>query len=142
MYIGQIVSIGGYPHIICGIHSTSIRAICVGPSIYDRTTLQCYMRHMVKAECANVDIDEIDDEIKEAYKFIRDVLRWRRDLPHANMYNSCVCDTRKLIPFINECIKSETYPDTKYKSKFLPKVCCNYRIFSKDMYKVKLPCDK
>lgn len=142
MYIGQIVSIGGYPHIICGIHSTSIRAICVGPSIYDRTTLQCYMRHMVKAEWANVDIDEIDDEIKEAYKFIRDVLRWRRDLPHANMYNSCVCDTRKLIPFINECIKSETYPDTKYKSKFLPKVCCNYRIFSKDMYKVKLPCDK
>lgn len=124
MYIGQIVSIGGYPHIICGIHSTSIRAICVGPSIYDRTTLQCYMRHMTKVEYANVDIDEIDDEIKEAYKFIRDVLRWRRDLPHANMYNSCVCDTRKLIPFINECIKSETYPDTKYKSKFLPKVLC------------------
>lgn len=100
------------------------------------------MRHMTKVEYANVDIDEIDDEIKEAYKFIRDVLRWRRDLPHANMYNSCACDTRKLIPFINECIKSETYPDTKYKSKFLPKVCCNYRIFSKDMYKVKLPCDK
>lgn len=141
MYIGQIVSIGGYPHIICGIHSTSIRVIYVGPSIYDRTT-QSYMRHMAKAEYANVNIDEIDDGIKEAYKFIRDVLRWRRDLPHANMYNSCACDTRKLIPFINECIKSETYPDTKYKSKFLPKVCCNYRIFSKDMYKVKLPCDK
>lgn len=141
MYIGQIVSIGDHPCIVCGIYSTSIRAIYVGPSIYDRTT-QCYMRHMTKVEYANVDIDEIDDEIKEAYKFIRDVLRWRRDLPHANMYNSCVCDTRKLIPFINECIKSETYPDTKYKSKFLPKVCCNYRIFSKDMYKVKLPCDK
>lgn len=141
MHIGQIVSIGDHPCIVCGIYSTSIRAIYVGPSIYDRTT-QCYMRHMTKVEYANVDIDEIDDEIKEAYKFIRDVLRWRRDLPHANMYNSCVCDTRKLIPFINECIKSETYPDTKYKSKFLPKVCCNYRIFSKDMYKVKLPCDK
>lgn len=141
MYIGQIISIGDHPCIVCGIYSTSIRAIYVGPSIYDRTT-QCYMRHMTKVEYANVDIDEINDEIKEAYKFIRDVLRWRRDLPHANMYNSCVCDTRKLIPFINECIKSETYPDTKYKSKFLPKVCCNYRIFSKDMYKVKLPCDK
>lgn len=141
MYIGQIVSIGDHPCIVCGIYSTSIRAIYVGPSIYDRTT-QCYMRHMTKVEYANVDIDEIDDEIKEAYKFIRDVLRWRRDLPHANMYNSCVCDTRKLIPFINECIKSGTYPDTKYKSKFLPKVCCNYRIFSKGMYKVKLPCDK
>lgn len=141
MYIGQIVSIGDHPCIVCGIYSTSIRAIYVGPSIYDRTT-QCYMRHMTKVEYANVDIDEIDDEIKEAYKFIRDVFRWRCDLPHTNIYNSCVYDTRKLIPFINECIKSGTYPDTKYKSKFLPKVCCNYRIFSKGMYKVKLPCDK
>lgn len=141
MYIGQIVSIGGYPHIICGIHSTSIRVIYVGPSIYDRAT-QSYMRHMANVEYVNVDIDEIDGAIKEAYKFIRGVLRWRRDLPHANIYNSCVCDARKLMVFINECIKSGTYPDTKYKSKFLPKVCCNYRIFSKGMYKVKLPCDK
>lgn len=141
MYIGQIVSIGDHPCIVCGIYSTSIRAIYVGPSIYDRTT-QCYMRHMTKVEYDNVDIDEIDGEIKEAYKFIRDVFRWRCDLPHTNIYNSCVYDTRKLIPFINECIKSGTYPDTKYKSKFLPKVCCNYRIFSKGMYKVKLPCDK
>lgn len=141
MYIGQIVSIGGYPHIICDIHSISIRAIYVGPSIYDRTT-QCYMRHMVNVEYANVDIDEIDGVIKEAYKFIRDVLRWRRDLPHANIYNSCVYSNYKLIPFINECIESGTYPDTKYKSKFLPKVCVCYRKLSKDMYKVKLPCDK
>lgn len=141
MYIGQIVSIGGYPHIICGIHSTSIRVIYVGTSFYDRTT-QSYMRHITRVEYDNVDIDEIDGEIKEAYKFIRDVFRWRCDLPHTNIYNSCVYDTRKLIPFINECIKSGTYPDTKYKSKFLPKVCCNYRIFSKGMYKVKLPCDK
>ena len=107
----------------------------------DRTT-QCYMRHITRVEYDNVDMDEIDGEIKEAYKFIRDVFRWRCDLPHTNIYNSCVYDTRKLIPFINECIKSGTYPDTKYKSKFLPKVCCNYRIFSKGMYKVKLPCDK
>lgn len=107
----------------------------------DRTT-QCYMRHMAKAEYANVDIDEIDDGIKEAYKLIRDALRWRRDLPHANIYNSCVCDARKLMVFINECIKSGTYPDTKYKSKFLPKVCVCYRNISKGMYKVKLPCDK
>lgn len=142
MYIGQIVSIGGYPHIICGIHSTSIRAICVGPSIYDRTTLQCYMRHMVKAECANVDIDEIDGETKQAYEFIRDVFRWRCDVTQLNIYNSCVCDARKLMVFINECIKSGTYPDTKYKSKFLPKVCVCYRNISKGMYKVKLPCDK
>ena len=141
MYIGQIVSIGGYPHIICGIHSTSIRVIYVGPSIYDRAT-QSYMRHMAKAEYANVDIDEIDDGIKEAYKLIRDALRWRRDLPHANIYNSCVCDARKLMVFINECIKSGTYPDTKYKSKFLPKVCVCYRNISKGMYKIKLPCDK
>ena len=141
MYIGQIVSVNDHPHIICGIYSTSIRVIYVGPSIYDRTT-QSYMRHMAKAEYANVDIDEIDDEIKEAYKLIRDALRWRRDLPHANIYNSCVYDTRKLIPFINECIKSGTYPDTKYKSKFLPKVCVCYRNISKGMYKVKLPCDK
>lgn len=141
MYIGQIVSIDGYPHIICDIHSISIRAIYVGPSIYDRTT-QCYMRHMVNVEYDNVDIDEIDGEIKEAYKFIRDVFRWRRDLPHANIYNSCVYSNYKLIPFINECIKSGTYPDTKYKSKFLPKVCVCYRKLSKDMYKVKLPCDK
>lgn len=141
MYIGQIVSIGDHPCIVCGIYSTSIRAIYVGPSIYDRTT-QCYMRHMTKVEYANVDIDEIDDEIKEAYKFIRDVFRWRRDLPHANIYNSCVYSNYKLIPFINECIKSGTYPDTKYKSKFLPKVCVCYRKLSKDMYKVKLPCDK
>jgi hypothetical protein len=97
---------------------------------------------MTKVEYANVDIDEIDDEIKEAYKFIRDALRWRRDLPHANIYNSCVYSNHKLIPFINECIKSGTYPDTKYKSKFLPKVCVCYRKLSKDMYKVKLPCDK
>ena len=97
---------------------------------------------MAKAEYANVDIDEIDDEIKEAYKFIRDVFRWRCDLPSGNIYNSYVYNTRKLIPFINQCIKNETYPDTKYKSKFLPKVCCNYRSLSKDMYKVKLPCDK
>ena len=141
MYIGQIVSVNDHPHIICGIYSTSIRVIYVGPSIYDKTT-QSYMRHMAKAEYANVDIDEIDGEIKEAYKFIRDVFRWRCDLPHTNIYNSCVYDICKLIPFINECIKSGTYPDTKYKSKFLPKVCCNYRIFSKGMYKVKLPCDK
>ena len=141
MYIGQIVSTDGYPHIICDIHSISIRAIYVGPSIYDRTT-QCYMRHMVNVEYDNVDIDEIDGEIKEAYKFIRDVFRWRRDLPHANIYNSCVYSNYKLIPFINECIKSGTYPDTKYKSKFLPKVCVCYRKLSKDMYKVKLPCDK
>lgn len=100
------------------------------------------MRHITKAEYANVDIDEIDDGIKEAYKLIRDALRWRRDLPHANIYNSCVCDARKLMVFINECIKSGTYPNTKYKSKFLPKVCSNYRSLSKDMYKVKLPCDK
>lgn len=141
MYIGQIVSIGGYPHIICGIHSTSIRVIYVGPSIYDRTT-QCYMRHITRVEYDNVDIDEIDGEIKEAYKFIRDVFRWRCDLPHTNIYNSCVYDTRKLMVFINECIKSGTYPDTKYKSKFLPKVCVCYRNISKGMYKVKLPCDK
>lgn len=140
MYIGQIVSIGGYPHIICGIHSTSIRAIYVGPTIYDGT--QCYISHRTKAEYANVDIDEIDDEIKDAYNLIRDALRWRRDLPHANIYNSCVCDARKLMVFINECIKSGTYPDTKYKSKFLPKVCVCYRNISKGMYKVKLPCDK
>ena len=100
------------------------------------------MRHMAKAEYANVDIDEIDDGIKEAYKLIRDALRWRRDLPHANIYNSCVCDARKLMVFINECIKSGIYPDTKYKSKFLPKVCVCYRNISKGMYKVKLPCDK
>ena len=87
---------------------------------------------MAKAEYANVDIDEIDDGIKEAYKLIRD----------ANIYNSCVCDARKLMVFINECIKSGTYPDTKYKSKFLPKVCVCYRNISKGMYKVKLPCDK
>lgn len=140
MYIGQIVSIGGYPHIICDIYPTAVRAIYVGPTIYDGT--QCYISHRTKAEYANVDIDEIDDGIKEAYKLIRDALRWRRDLPHANIYNSCVCDTRKLIPFINECIKSGTYPDTKYKSKFLPKVCVCYRNISKGMYKVKLPCDK
>lgn len=140
MYIGQIVSIGDCPHIICDIYPTAVRAIYVGPTIYDGT--QCYMRHMVKAEYANVDIDEIDDEIKEAYKFIRDALRWRRDLPQAYIYNSCVYSNHKLIPFINECIKSGTYPDTKYKSKFLPKVCVCYRKLSKDMYKVKLPCDK
>lgn len=140
MYIGQIVSIGGYPHIICGIHSTSIRVIYVGPTIYDGT--KCYVSHRTKTEYANVDIDEIDDGIKEAYKLIRDALRWRRDLPHANIYNSCVCDARKLMVFINECIKSGTYPDTKYKSKFLPKVCVCYRNISKGMYKVKLPCDK
>lgn len=140
MYIGQIVSIGGYPHIICDIYPTAVRAIYVGPTIYDGT--QCYMRHMVNVEYDNVDIDEIDGEIKEAYKFIRDVFRWRRDLPHANIYNSCVYSNYKLIPFINECIKSGTYPDTKYKSKFLPKVCVCYRKLSKDMYKVKLPCDK
>lgn len=141
MYIGQIVSIGDYPHIICGIYSTSIRVIYVGHTIYDGTT-QCYIRHMTKAGYANVDIDEIDDEIKEAYKFIRDVFRWRCDLPHANIYNSCAYNARKLIPFINECIKSGTYPDTKHKSKFLPKVCVCYRNISKGMYKVKLPCDK
>ena len=141
MYIGQIVSVNDHPHIICGIYSTSIRVIYVGPSIYDGTT-QCYIRHMTKAGYANVDIDEIDDEIKEAYKFIRDVFRWRYDLPHANIYNSCAYNARKLIPFINECIKSGTYPDTKYKSKFLPKVCACYRNISKGMYKVKLPCDK
>lgn len=141
MYIGQIVSIGGYPHIICGIYSTSIRVIYVGPSIYNRAT-QSYMRHRTKAEYANVDIDEIDGETKQAYEFIRDVFRWRCDVTQSNIYNSCVYDARKLIPFINECIKSGTYPDTKYKSKFLPKVCSNYRSLSKDMYKVKLPCDK
>lgn len=107
----------------------------------DRTT-QCYMRHITRVEYDDVDIDEIDGEIKEAYKFIRDALRWRRDLPQAYIYNSCVYSNHKLIPFINECIKSGTYPDTKYKSKFLPKVCVCYRKLSKDMYKVKLPCDK
>lgn len=112
MYIGQIVSIGGYPHIICGIHSTSIRAIYVGPSIYDRTT-QSYMRHMAKAEYANVDIDEIDDGIKEAYKLIRDALRWRRDLPHANIYNSCVCDARKLMVFYKRMYKKWNIPRHK-----------------------------
>ncbi len=140
MYIGQIVSIGGSSYIICGIYSTSIRTIYVGPTIYDGT--KCYVSHRTKTEYANIDIDEIDDGIKEAYKLIRDALRWRRDLPHANIYNSCVCDARKLMVFINECIKSGTYPDTKYKSKFLPKVCVCYRNISKGMYKVKLPCDK
>ena len=94
------------------------------------------------AEYTNIDIDEIDGGMKEAYKFIRDVLRWRCDLPYAYIYNSCVYSGRKLVYFINECLKSGTYPDTKYKSKFLPKVCECYRNFSKDMYKVKLPCDK
>lgn len=140
MYIGQIVSIGDCPHIIYDIYPTAVRAIYVGPTIYDGT--QCYISHRTKAEYANVDIDEIDDGIKEAYKLIRDALRWRRDLPQANIYNSCVCDARKLMVFINECIKSGTYPDTKYKSKFLPKVCVCYRNISKGMYKVKLPCDK
>lgn len=104
MYIGQIVSVNDHPHIICGIYSTSIRAIYVGPSIYDETT-QCYMRHITNVEYANVDIDEIDGVIKEAYKFIRGVLRWRCDLPHAHIYNSCFYSNNKLIPFINECIK-------------------------------------
>ena len=140
MYIGQIVSVNDHPHIICGIYSTYIRTIYVGPTIYDGT--KCYVSHRTKTEYANIDIDEIDDEIKEAYKFIRNVFRWRCDLPHANIYNSCVFDISKLVSFINECIKSGTYPDTKYKSKFLPKVCSNYRSLSKDMYKVKLPCDK
>ena len=134
MYIGQIVSIGGYPHIICDIYPTAVRAIYVGPSIYDGT--QCYISHRTKAEYANVDIDEIDGETKQAYEFIRDVFRWRCDVTQLNIYNSCVYDAR------NECIKSGTYPDTKYKSKFLPKVCVCYRNISKGMYKVKLPCDK